>query len=127
FELSYIFIIPIRQSYPTSDTCRLPTGHGLMHHNRLQKQLCNYQNASFPLVSRKSSLLYHVRVRKHRFATITRHTGTAQPPQSPRLSPDGHIPDYFLRFSPVVMPGKVVRCFHHQRRLRLTTSGGTFS
>ncbi|MDK7041630.1 hypothetical protein QP292_24610, partial [Escherichia coli] len=69
-------------------------------------------NASFPLVSRKSSLLYHVRVRKHRFATITRHTGTAQPPQSPRLSPDGHIPDYFLRFSPVVMPVKVVRCFH---------------
>ncbi|HGT6184388.1 TPA: hypothetical protein ACM3YL_005123, partial [Escherichia coli] len=38
-----------------------------------------------------------------------------------------HIPDYFLRFSPVVMPVKVVRCFHHQRRLRLTTSGGTFS
>ncbi|HFO8249930.1 TPA: hypothetical protein ACHYZH_004550, partial [Escherichia coli] len=110
-----------------SGTCRLPTGHRLMHHNRLQKQLCNYQNASFPLVSRKSSLLYRVRVRKHRFATITRHTGTAQPPQSPRLSPDGHIPDYFLRFSPVVMPGKVVRCFHHQRRLRLTTSGGTFS
>ncbi|WP_212733889.1 hypothetical protein, partial [Escherichia coli] len=68
-----------------------------MHHNRLQKQLCNYQNASFPLVSRKSSLLYRVRVRKHRFATTTRHTGTAQPPQSPRLSPDGHIPDYFLR------------------------------
>ncbi|MDM9160346.1 hypothetical protein QU795_24565, partial [Escherichia coli] len=85
------------------------------------------QNASFPLVSRKSSLLYRVRVRKHRFATTTRHTGTAQPPQSPRLSPDGHIPDYFLRFSPVVMPVKVVRCFHHQRRLRLTTSGGTFS
>ncbi|WP_206680295.1 hypothetical protein, partial [Escherichia coli] len=33
----------------------------------------------------------------------------------------------FLRFSPVVMPVKVVRRFHHQRRLRLTTSGGTFS
>ncbi|RHJ15989.1 AlpA family transcriptional regulator [Escherichia coli] len=51
-------------------------------------------------------------MQKHRFATITRHTGTAQPPQSPRLSPGGHIPDYFLRFSPVVMPVKVVRCFH---------------
>ncbi len=24
------------------------------------------------------------------------------------------------------MPVKVVRCFHHQRRLRLTTSGGDF-
>ncbi|WP_212667819.1 hypothetical protein, partial [Escherichia coli] len=33
----------------------------------------------------------------------------------------------FLRFSPVVMSVKVVRRFHHQRRLRLTTSGGTFS
>ncbi|EEW6221734.1 AlpA family transcriptional regulator [Escherichia coli] len=51
-------------------------------------------------------------MRKHRFATTTRHTGTAQPPQPPRLSPGGHIPDYFLRFSPVVMPVKVVRCFH---------------
>ncbi|HBD1136375.1 TPA: hypothetical protein KHA15_002841, partial [Escherichia coli] len=26
--------------------------------------------------------------------------------------PDSHIPDYFLRFSPVVMPVKVARCFH---------------
>ncbi|EEW3184566.1 AlpA family transcriptional regulator [Escherichia coli] len=51
-------------------------------------------------------------MRKHRFVTTTRHTGTAQPPQPPRLSPGGHIPDYFLRFSPVVMPMKVVRCFH---------------
>ncbi|ASF04560.1 AlpA family transcriptional regulator [Shigella flexneri] len=51
-------------------------------------------------------------MRKHRFVTTTRHTGTAQPPQPPRLSPGGHIPDYFLRFSPVVMPVKVVRCFH---------------
>ncbi|WP_252499442.1 autotransporter outer membrane beta-barrel domain-containing protein, partial [Escherichia coli] len=34
------------------------------------------------------------------------------PSQSPRLSPDSHIPDYFLRFSPVVMPVKVARCFH---------------
>ncbi|PPV53881.1 transcriptional regulator, partial [Escherichia coli] len=25
------------------------------------------------------------------------------PSQSPRLSPDSQIPDYFLRFSPVVM------------------------
>ncbi|MGX2871871.1 hypothetical protein ACWJOJ_24180, partial [Escherichia coli] len=33
-------------------------------------------------------------------------------PQPPRLSPGGHIPDYFLRFSPVVMPVKVARCFH---------------
>ncbi|EFO3302137.1 AlpA family transcriptional regulator [Escherichia coli] len=51
-------------------------------------------------------------MRKHRFVTTPRHTGTAQPPQPPRLSPGGHIPDYFLRFSPVVMPVKVVRCFH---------------
>ncbi|HGX0086751.1 TPA: hypothetical protein ACNEII_004929, partial [Escherichia coli] len=36
----------------------------------------------------------------------------ALPSQSPRLSPDSHIPDYFLRFSPVVMPVKVARCFH---------------
>ncbi|OZX85878.1 transcriptional regulator, partial [Escherichia coli] len=34
------------------------------------------------------------------------------PSQSPRLSPDSQIPDYFLRFSPVVMPVKVARCFH---------------
>ncbi|HHB0582770.1 TPA: hypothetical protein ACONTJ_005726, partial [Escherichia coli] len=33
-------------------------------------------------------------------------------PQPPRLSPGGHIPDYFLRFSPIVMPVKVARCFH---------------
>ncbi len=124
----FIFIHNTNQTaLSPGNICWLPASHRLIHHNRLQKQLCNYQNASFPLVSRKSSLLYRVRVRKHRFATITRHTGTAQPPQSPRLSPDGHIPDYFLRFSPVVMPVKVVRCFHHQRRLRLTTSGGTFS
>ncbi|EFY9818053.1 transcriptional regulator, partial [Shigella flexneri] len=51
-------------------------------------------------------------MRKHLFATTTRYTGTAQPPQPPRLSPGGHIPDYFLRFSPVVMPVKVARCFH---------------
>ncbi|HAI9863348.1 TPA: hypothetical protein HL299_25195, partial [Escherichia coli] len=37
-----------------------------------------------------------------------------------------YSPTHFLRFSPVVMPVKVV-VFHHQRRLRLTTSGGTFS
>ncbi|EOJ8778847.1 TPA: hypothetical protein ACGBB1_005171, partial [Escherichia coli] len=79
------------------------------------------------LSSRKLPPLYRACVRKHLFATTTRYTGTAQPPQPPRLSPGGHIPDYFLRFSPVVMPVKVVRCFHHQRRLRLTTSGGTFS
>ncbi|EGX00702.1 hypothetical protein ECG581_4897 [Escherichia coli G58-1] len=36
-------------------------------------------------------------MRKHLFATTTRYTGTAQPPQPPRLSPGGHIPDYFLR------------------------------
>ncbi|RCO27824.1 transcriptional regulator, partial [Escherichia coli] len=29
------------------------------------------------------------------------------PSQSTRLSPDSQIPDYFLRFSPVVMPVKV--------------------
>ncbi|EFI3395857.1 hypothetical protein GZD99_004837 [Escherichia coli] len=43
------------------------------------------------------------------------------------FSPGRNIPPTdFLRFSPVVMPVKVVRCFHHQRRLRLTTSGGDF-
>ncbi|ABJ01392.1 putative transcriptional regulator [Escherichia coli APEC O1] len=41
-----------------------------------------------------------------------RDSATALPSQSPRLSPDSHIPDYFLRFSPVVMPVKVARCFH---------------
>ncbi|EFA3981867.1 hypothetical protein GH101_15240 [Escherichia coli] len=43
------------------------------------------------------------------------------------ISRQEHSPTHFLRFFPVVMPVKVVRCFHHQRRLRLTTSGGTFS
>ncbi|EAA1966069.1 transcriptional regulator, partial [Escherichia coli] len=43
-------------------------------------------------------------MRKHLFATTTRDSATALPSQSPRLSPDSHIPDYFLRFSPVVMP-----------------------
>ncbi|TFP51538.1 hypothetical protein ELV12_21540 [Escherichia coli] len=56
-------------------------------------------------------------MRKHRFATITRHTGTAQPPQSPRLSPDGHIPDYFLRFSPVVSKRKLTAVCSHQTRI----------
>ncbi|HGT7159251.1 TPA: hypothetical protein ACM4B0_004841, partial [Escherichia coli] len=42
------------------------------------------------------------------------------------LSWQEYSPTDFLRFSPVVMPVKVVRCFHHQRRLRLTTSGGDF-
>ncbi|EFO2087188.1 transcriptional regulator, partial [Escherichia coli O109] len=51
-------------------------------------------------------------MRKHLFATTTRDSATALPSQSPRLSPDSHIPDYFLRFSPVVMPVKVARCFH---------------
>ena len=32
--LSLIYLIPIRQSYPIGDTCRLPTGHGLPHRNR---------------------------------------------------------------------------------------------
>ncbi|MBY0713736.1 hypothetical protein K5Q65_22155 [Escherichia sp. M612] len=44
----------------------------------------------------------------------------------PFLSWQEYSPTDFLRFSPVVMPVKVVRCFHHQRRLRLTTSGGDF-
>ncbi|EFO0899620.1 transcriptional regulator [Escherichia coli] len=52
-------------------------------------------------------------MRKHLFATTTRDSATALPSQSPRLSPDSHIPDYFLRFSPVVMPVKVARCFHN--------------
>ncbi|MCW3190827.1 hypothetical protein OJO69_25910, partial [Escherichia coli] len=74
----FIFIHNTNQTaLSPGNICWLPASHRLMHHNRLQKQLCNYQNASFPLVSRKSSLLYRVRVRKHRFATITRHTGTA--------------------------------------------------
>ncbi|NKQ63748.1 autotransporter domain-containing protein [Escherichia coli] len=51
-------------------------------------------------------------MRKHLFATPPRDSATALPSQSPRLSPDSHIPDYFLRFSPVVMPVKVARCFH---------------
>ncbi|EEV5596106.1 hypothetical protein GFU39_22765 [Escherichia coli] len=42
------------------------------------------------------------------------------------LSWQEYSPTDFLRFSPVVMPVKVVRCFHHQRRLRLTTSGEDF-
>ena len=45
--------------------------------NHLRKQLCNYQNASFPLVSRKSSLLYRACVRKHLFATTPRDSATA--------------------------------------------------
>ncbi|WP_211493331.1 hypothetical protein, partial [Escherichia coli] len=65
------------------------------------------------LSSRKLSPLYRACVRKHLFATTTRDSATALPSQSPRLSPDSHIPDYFLRFSPVVMPVKVVRRFHH--------------
>ncbi len=36
------------------------------------------------------------------------------------------IPDYFLRFSPVVMPVKVAR-FFMTTPAGLTTSGGTFS
>ncbi|MEN1367805.1 hypothetical protein, partial [Pseudomonas aeruginosa] len=44
--------------------------------------------------------------------TPLRDSATALPSQSPRLSPDSRIPDYFLRFSPVVMPVKVARCFH---------------
>ncbi len=41
--------------------------------------------------------------------------------------PEIASPTHFFRVSPVVMPVQVVRCFHHQRRLKLTTSGGTFS
>ena len=80
FDLSYIFIIPIRQSYPTSDTCRLPTGHRLMHHNRLQKQLCNYQNASFPLVSRKSSRARAEASFRNNHPTYRYGSATAIPP-----------------------------------------------
>ncbi|HFM0869393.1 hypothetical protein J4W10_15635, partial [Escherichia coli] len=73
-------IIPIRQSYPIGDTCRLPTGHGLPHRNRPVNNSAIIRTPVFPSSSRKSSLLYRARVRKHRFVTTTRHTGTAQPP-----------------------------------------------
>ncbi|RZN38163.1 hypothetical protein FEK48_20855 [Escherichia sp. E2593] len=65
--------------------------------------------------------------KKHPFTTATVYYGYAQH-HAPRLiSRREHSPTNFLRFSLVVMPVKVVRRFHHQRRVRLTTSGGTFS
>ena len=125
----FIFIHNTNQTaLSPGNICWLPASHRLIHHHHLRKQLCNYQNACFSPCPHENYPLFIARACGSIFSQQPpRDSATAQPPQSPRLSPDGHIPDYFLRFSPVVMPVKVVRCFHHQRRLRLTTSGGTFS
>ncbi|HAT8012339.1 hypothetical protein FAX15_21525 [Escherichia coli] len=96
----------------------------MLHRNRLVNNSAIIRTTAFPSSSRKSSLLCRAYAREASFR------GSHRVPQhhAPCLSPGRNIPPtHFLRFSPVVMPVKVVRRFHHQRRLRLTTSGGTFS
>lgn len=48
--LSLIYLIPIRQSYPIGDTCRLPTGHGLPHRNRPVNHSAIIRTTALPLI-----------------------------------------------------------------------------
>ncbi|BAI32303.1 hypothetical protein ECO103_4902 [Escherichia coli O103:H2 str. 12009] len=96
FDLSYIFIIPIRQSYPIGDTCRLPARNRLTYCNRLPKQLCNYQNAGFsPILTKIIPSLSRVRAEasfrgSHR---VSQH-------HAPCLSPGRNIPLLIFYVSP---------------------------
>ena len=49
-SLLYIYIIPIRQSYPIGDTCRQPTRHGMPHRNRPVNNSAIIRTTALPLI-----------------------------------------------------------------------------
>lgn len=77
----FIFIHNTNQTaLSPGNICWLPASHRLIHHNHLRKQLCNYQNASFPLVSRKSSRARAEASFRNNHPTYRYGSATAIPP-----------------------------------------------